>query len=111
MVASDQNQVFDTGDPSGHPTPVFDQQRQAELVKMQDFLLSQKREEIFGKKRKKKDKKHENHDKKKPTKKPCIIMKISALEDISNSPKYKITNYIKYLNEENIENDPRISKV
>ena len=58
MVASDQNQVFDTGDPSGHPTPVFDQQRQAELVKMQDFLLSQKREEIFGKKRKKKDKKH-----------------------------------------------------
>ena len=60
----------------------------------------------------------ENHEKKKPTKKPCIIMKFSkfsnsegALGDISNSPKYKITNYIKYLNEENIKNDPRISKV
>ena len=57
----------------------------------------------------------ENYEKMKPIKKPCIIMKFSksesALEDISNSPKYKITNYIKYLNEESNGSDPRISKV
>ena len=72
MVASDQNQVFDTGDPSGvlpegpqqgglieppapptlKPVPLAPP-AQDDLVKMQDLLLSQKRDEIFGKNKKK----------------------------------------------------------
>ena len=95
MVASDQNKVFDTGDPGpggsgpppGHvvgnngagpraagPGPgllglvvavpsspdVHQQAAGADLIKMQDLLLSQKREELFGKKKKNKNKPNKN---------------------------------------------------
>ena len=94
MVASDQNKVFDTGDPGprasgpapgplgnngaaqvpphGPPGPgvlglvvavpasLPVQPIGADLIKMQDLLLSQKREELFGKKKKNKNKPNKN---------------------------------------------------
>ena len=67
MVANgDQNKVFDTGDPSGHPPPPSSNGGGAsagpsdlDLVKLQDLLLSKRREEIFKKKKKKKKIKQE----------------------------------------------------
>jgi len=94
MVASDQNKVFDTGDPGPRasgpaPGPLGNngaaqvpqhgpagpgvlglvvavpaslpvQPIGADLIKMQDLLLSQKREELFGKKKKNKNKPNKN---------------------------------------------------
>ena len=96
MVASDQNKVFDTGDPGPDPDPGPSQVLDPALLRMQDLLIKKKEGDIFKKKKKKKKQKEKpdiilpqqaNHTASVSVSKPSILFQALTTNEEARPPR------------------------